>query len=852
MKNIDVEAIYPLSPMQQALLFNTLHGGASDPGLLQIQCTLQGRLDIRAFEDAWKAVVSRHAALRTSVHWQELEQPVQVVHRTPRISLFSDDWSHLERSVQHDELTALLQTDRDRQFDLSAPPVTRLALFRLSADCWRLEWTCHHVLLDGWSGALVLNEVIDLHEAICRGERPDGGALSRTPAAADYRDYITWIRKQDLAGAQAFWRGALAEISSPTPLPFASSARRNAPAEHRFEQRSIALTRADSLAVQSFCRQHRITINALLQAVWSIILSRYARTEDTLFGVTVAGRSAEIPDMESMVGMFINTIPIHVRVHTGLPAIVHLRSISRQQSVLQSYEYVSPSQIHEWSGFAGQQRLFETLLVVENYPQGTSERPQDGRLTLREVRGGITSNYALTVVAIPGEEFSVHILSDPARVDSEGVPALLGEITSLIAAFAATDMDRPLAEVIRLANLPKVAARNSADALEPSRINEEASEISAGTHPPPRDELELQLTSIWEEVFNRRPIGPDDDFFELGGHSLLAARLLERIRGVLKINLPLATLLHVSTIAKLASALRTERWRPHWSSLVAVKPGGSNPPVFCIHSWAGNVLFYRQLAAHVDPNQPVFALQAVGLNGDTPPMTSVPEMAEHYLREIRSVQPKGPYALLGICFGNAVALEMACRLADDGDEVSSLIILDSGLRYVPENGTSLNRLARRAAEDRRQGHLLGSSARYLQRQLRKRRKTIGRYTRRGWERIRMQFADADTAASRRFRLVQEHAWETYQPRTFPGRITLIRSEEIAGQRRFDWQIPRWSAKASGGVDIHVVPGEHQTLLEEPYVAGVAACVQACLGGARPSERATASKSVSAEKLPHVH
>jgi thioesterase domain-containing protein len=181
-----------------------------------------------------------------------------------------------------------------------------------------------------------------------------------------------------------------------------------------------------------------------------------------------------------------------------------------------------------------------------------------------------------------------------------------------------------------------------------------------------------------------------------------------------------------------------------------------------------------------------------------------------------------------MCFGNAVALEMACRLIDRGEDVAALIILDSGIRYVPEGRTKLGQYVRRVAEDGIDQSMMRKAVRYASRKVRKSRKLLHTAGRNSWHDLKARFGGVDIQATDRFQIAQEKAWRTYVPRTFPGRITFVRSAGIAEQRRFDYQVPRWSERAGEGLDIHVVPGDHETLMSEPHVRTLAARLQTCL------------------------
>ena len=194
--------------------------------------------------------------------------------------------------------------------------------------------------------------------------------------------------------------------------------------------------------------------------------------------------------------------------------------------------------------------------------------------------------------------------------------------------------------------------------------------VEQGAFLAPRDALERQLTNLWEMVLGRTPIGVTDNFFDIGGHSLLAAQLFARIDRELGANLPLATLFHAPTVRQLADLLRQKDWKPSWASLVPIQPAGSRKPLFCVHGAGGNVLLYRDLARHLGPDQPIYGLQSRGIDGGESYLTRFEDMAAHYINEIKTVQPEGPYNLAGYCLGGTLALEMAQQLEAKGEEVA--------------------------------------------------------------------------------------------------------------------------------------------------------------------------------------
>lgn len=310
------------------------------------------------------------------------------------------------------------------------------------------------------------------------------------------------------------------------------------------------------------------------------------------------------------------------------------------------------------------------------------------------------------------------------------------------------------------------------------------------------DELECQLIGIWEAVFGKRNIGIRDSFWDLGGHSFIALRMVRRIENVLGKSLPLATFLQASTIEELAKVLRSSGWSPRWSSLVAIQPRGSRPPFFCVHGIGGMIMGFRVLAHYLGTEQPLYGLQAQGVDGTRPPLDRVEDMAGHYLQEIRSVQPRGPYYLGGLCFGGWVAYEMAQQLRAQGEEVGFLGLFDSYTTNWSKSSLLLRLL--RLPPRQSFSFICHRAVRYL----REARIDIHRFF---LPRHLKQVRKALHAAS-----------DGYVPKPYLGKITCFRPCQKSVRDSNDPD-GGWGKLADGELQIHDVPGDHNTFFFEPSV-----------------------------------
>jgi thioesterase domain-containing protein len=353
----------------------------------------------------------------------------------------------------------------------------------------------------------------------------------------------------------------------------------------------------------------------------------------------------------------------------------------------------------------------------------------------------------------------------------------------------------------------------------------------------PRDRVEEQLVTLWTRLLKLKTVGVHDNFFELGGHSLLAARLFAQIENRFGKHLPLATLFQSPTIEQLANLLRDSGTVGSWSSLVAIQPEGSKPPLFCIHAAGANVLIYRPLSRHLGNDQPVYALQAQGLDGQTPPLTTVEEIAARYIKEMRAFQPEGPYHLLGASFGGLVIYEMAYQLSRQDQKVGLVAMLNTNCPVY----TLGKRIASHVVHLRERGPLFYGMAvingvmRRVSRYLPLGEFAIGpraNGTARDQEIRQVLEADRDRdEALVRTVLAILRAEETYDPagKLYPGKVSLFRAMDA----RQDFHDNRlgWGKLALGGLEVYDVPGTHASMREEPNVAMLVEKVKPCLARA---------------------
>jgi amino acid adenylation domain-containing protein/non-ribosomal peptide synthase protein (TIGR01720 family) len=422
----DVIDLYPLTPMQHGMLLHSMLVQGSSVYCEQLRFTLDGVLDVQVFERAWQTVVQRHDVLRTGFLLTDYVEPLQYVERrvaVPFVSLDFREWPPTERAAR---LHTWLQSERSRPFDLAKAPLMRLAVIRLTDNQWCFVWTHHHAVLDGWSLPLLLAEVFRLYEACVDGQVPS------LPPPRPYLDYVRWLRQQDVREAEVFWRTELRGFTTPTPLHFGRPVALARDQSLTHQSHEIRLSASLTTDLQRLAREHGLTLSTIIQGVWAILLSRYSGEDDVLFGVTQSGRPAELPGVDAMVGLFINTLPRRIRVKGASEVINWLKELQVRNAALLKFEHSSLAQVTAWSDLPGGTRLFDSYVVFENYPIDDMLRQTFGGVRVSAAELAHESSYPIQLVVFPDRELLLKILYDPRQCDSHAVEQAIRHVRVLI------------------------------------------------------------------------------------------------------------------------------------------------------------------------------------------------------------------------------------------------------------------------------------------------------------------------------------------------------------------------------------------------------------------------------------
>nr|WP_314534438.1 non-ribosomal peptide synthetase [uncultured Pseudomonas sp.] len=430
-----IEDVYPLTPMQEGLLLHTLLEPGTGLYYMQDRYRINSALDPERFAQAWQAVIARHEALRASFCWNVGEDMLQVIHKPGGTPIEYLDWSNAPESEQEPRLQALLKQEREAGFDLLNQAPFHLRLIRVGAERYWFMMSNHHILIDAWCRSLLMNDFFELYMALGEGRE----AQLATPPR--YRDYIAWLQRQNLNEARQWWQQNLQGFERTTPIPSDRPFLR----EHAGHSGGMVvgdcytrLDARDGAQLRELAQAHQLTVNTFAQAAWALVLRRLSGDRDVLFGVTVAGRPVEMPEMQRTVGLFINSIALRVKLPEDdqrCSVRQWLSGLLDSNMQLREYEYLPLVTIQEHSELPKGQPLFDSLFVFENAPVEVSVLDRAQSLNATSDSGRTHTNFPLTAVCYPGDDLGLHLSYDQRYFDETTVQGMLGEFKRLLLAL---------------------------------------------------------------------------------------------------------------------------------------------------------------------------------------------------------------------------------------------------------------------------------------------------------------------------------------------------------------------------------------------------------------------------------
>ncbi len=781
------EAIIPLSGLQETLLVH--HQIAEhDQGQLHVQFVIEGRLDKTRLQMAWDAVVAGTPALRTTIHWEKTDKPVQIVHHPRTMPLLFLDVEDPEQLT--DKIAELEAKDVSQGYELSKRDVETVRVISASEVNHIVHWHCHHILLDGWSTAHILR---DLHTAYHDVKSYSAG--SRRPAM---RDYLLWRK---LHRESYILPRELDGLVLKTTRLFGRDRVRESAGQTVISQVNLKIDQSTSEAIADVARKMAVSVNTLYQASWSLLLMGWSGQDEVVHGTTVSGRDIAMPGITDLVGMLTNVVPVIARSQDENMSNwleVYQASLSETMAAGQT---PLPDQQRAW-GRTGKELLLQSLFTYENFPwQDLSGRD----IAIRDFQGGLTSTFPLTGILAPRDEaHELKILYDTHFIPANEAKQLCSDYLSVLQGVLSGAQKEYIISNVSPRKSPAPAVSTTNAPIDRQIVL-------------PESKMELDLAHIWARVLQRPRISVDADFFSLGGTSLQALRIFTAIESELGHKILPAKLLEYRSIRALANFITRDSSAESWSAVVPLSIQGEGAPLFCIHAGGAHVFAYRELAEIMSDERPVYGIQSYGLDGTSMHNQSIDSMARAYLREILTIVPEGPILVLGYCFSSAIVYEMARIVREEYGLEIHIIVVDSG------PGITFGR-----PDEQKQSKIS---------------KWISIIRRGEWLRVRDMllvkwfalrgklFSQVESQQMKDFRRTEAALEIVYNKYDWPQQdldIHLIRSREFAQRSDKDLHVSEWKSLSGDRVDLHVVPGRHVNLFKAPLVARLAETISSIL------------------------
>ncbi len=546
--------ILALTPMQEGLLFYYLENPGSPNYFEQLSLILSGEIEVQHFQNAWNIVIETNEMLRTVFRWEKLEKSSQIILKEHKCKVIFFDLSDKDGSQRKTALEEIKEKDRRETFDLHQVPF-RIILCKLAEREFEMVISSHHILYDGWSNGIILKEFFNAYRASAKGE------ILTPPVKSGFKEFVKWIKRQDIAKQEKFWESFLKEFDPQPGGPAYKKRKKNRGARNtaneRFQFPGELKNRLDH-----FIKSRNLTPALLLYSAWGVLLQRCHSTDDIIFDVTVSGRSAStaIKGIENMVGLFINTLPLRIQT---LPGETVSSFLYRMHHILQrwsEFENSFPLPIREILDKCRKESLFDSVVVIENYPLDNLTAGDTAPLSLRSFSIIERTLYDLTVIITTLDRIELNITYDNGLFGRTVISRLSNHFFSIVEEMV-THPEKAASEIGVWAEGEK---ETFLEHIRSVREREPGVEIE---YTAPRDGVEEKLVEIWSEILNidRGVIGIDHNFFEFGGHSLKASLLAAALHRDFNVRVPLAEVFQRSTVRELAVYIKQAPEEAHMS-----------------------------------------------------------------------------------------------------------------------------------------------------------------------------------------------------------------------------------------------------------------------------------------------
>ena len=419
----NITAIYRLSGLQQGMLFHGLYGEGAEAYMEQFGCDL-GNVDLDILNQSWDHVIKSHSILRTSFNYDAFKVPVQCVHQSVKLPVELLDFREMNEAVQSAAIKAYEKADLAKEFDFNVAPLMRLGLLRLNEERYRMIWTSHHILFDGWSLPILMGEFLSAYEQLKSGEALVPGEEDR------FEDYIRYIDRIDKVQEEAYWRNYLNGVEHSTLLPFIGVATDRNKGVGEYQTLGLLLDTATTSKINQFAQRRRLTVNTIIQGVWAYLLHQYTGNKDVVYGVIVSGRPDDMPGVEQRVGMYINALPFHSVLDEGQEIVQWLQGIQAEQVSSRQYQFTPLHLVQGWSGIHGD--WFDTLMTFENFPVNKMLGARQWSLQVENVHLNEHTNYPLNIIIESAEQINVSFNFNKGLLNEAQVNSIRGHFENVL------------------------------------------------------------------------------------------------------------------------------------------------------------------------------------------------------------------------------------------------------------------------------------------------------------------------------------------------------------------------------------------------------------------------------------
>jgi hypothetical protein len=506
----NIEDIIALTPMQEGILFHYLRDKESEQFFEQLSLSISGTIDLRLFKKAWEFVIETNDVLRALFCWENVKKPLQIILKEHKLNLRYYDYTIFKDSEKKNLLKRIKIKDREEKFNLDKEVPFRITLYKIENDKYELIISNHHILYDGWSSGIILKEFFNAYHSLYYNN-----CLNR-PKKNKFKEYVKWIHNQDKNKLRSFWNDFFKGYNDKTDLLIKNQ---NINKKKNVEHYQFKFADELTFRLEHFAAEHKISLASILYGAWGGLLQKYNYFEDVIFDTTVSGRPTKVKGVENIVGLFMNTLPFRIKVTGDMSILEFLNNINKMSQKREKYECTPVEILNEFRNKSKNQ-LFNSLIVIENYPLDKILMKENNLLSISSYSIHETTGYDLTIIITIFEGINIQFAFDKNLFDKESIIRLTGHLITVVKEIINKHGSTISAIDILMDNQVNIGVNFDSKLLP--KIE------SADMDYTSLNEVEKVLLNIWAEVLGKTP-GVNDDFFEIGGDSIALVRVYKQI-----------------------------------------------------------------------------------------------------------------------------------------------------------------------------------------------------------------------------------------------------------------------------------------------------------------------------------